>query len=252
MAEHTENSLIGKVALVTGGVRRIGAVVCRLLHAQGMNLVIHYRSSEKEAHALQAELHALRPESVMLVRGDLLNAAKLDNLVYETIDSFERLDALINNASSFYPTPMGKATEKHWDELIGSNLKAPFFLAQAAAPHLKKTHGCIVNMADIHADRPLRTYPIYCAAKAGLVMLTKSLARELAPEVRVNAVAPGTILWPESDLDEITKQRIISRVPLKRSGDPSDIARTILFLVRDAGYITGQVIAVDGGRSVVG
>ncbi len=252
MAENKDNNLTGKVALVTGGVRRIGAAVCRLLHAQGMNLVIHYRSSEKDAHALQAELHALRPESVMLVRGDLLNAAKLDNLVYETIDSFERLDVLINNASSFYPTPVGKATEKHWDDLIGSNLKAPFFLAQAAAPHLKKTHGCIVNMADIHADRPLRSYSIYCAAKAGLVMLTKSLARELAPEVRVNAVAPGTILWPESDLDEITKQRIISRVPLKRSGDPHDIARTVLFLVRDAGYITGQVITVDGGRSVVG
>ncbi|OGI44804.1 MAG: pteridine reductase [Candidatus Muproteobacteria bacterium RBG_16_64_11] len=244
--------MAGKVALVTGGVRRIGAAVCRALHAQGMNLVIHYRSSEKDAHALQAELHAIRPESVMLVRGDLLNAAKLGNLVYETVDSFERLDVLINNASSFYPTPVGEATEKQWDDLIGSNLKAPFFLSQAAAPHLKKTHGCIVNMVDIHAERPLRSYPVYCAAKAGLAMLTKSLARELAPEVRVNGVAPGTILWPEIDLDELTKQRIISRVPLKRSGDPDDIARTILFLVRDAGYITGQVIAVDGGRSVVG
>lgn len=252
MADNKDNNLAGQVALVTGGVRRIGAAVCRTLHAQGMNLVIHYRSSEKDAHALQAELHAIRPESVMLVRGDLLNAAKLDNLVYETVDSFERLDVLINNASSFYPTPVGETIEKQWDDLIGSNLKAPFFLSQAAAPHLKKTHGCIVNMIDIHAERPLRSYPVYCAAKAGLAMLTKSLARELAPEVRVNGVAPGTILWPEIDLDELTKQRIISRVPLKRSGDPDDIARTILFLVRDAGYITGQVIAVDGGRSVVG
>lgn len=252
MTDNKDNNLAGKVALVTGGVRRIGAAACRALHAQGMNLVVHYRSSEKDAHALQAELHAIRPESVMLVRGDLTNTAKLDNLVYETVDSFDRLDVLINNASSFYPTPVGETTEKQWDDLIGSNLKAPFFLSQAAAPHLKKTHGCIVNMVDIHAERPLRSYPVYCVAKAGLALLTKSLARELAPEVRVNGIAPGTILWPEIDLDELTKQRIISRVPLKRSGDPDDIARTILFLVRDAGYITGQVIAVDGGRSVVG
>jgi len=243
--------LAGKVALVTGGTRRIGAEICRTLHAQGMNLVVHYRSSKNDAHALQAELLERRPDSVMLVQGDLLNGAKLDNLVFKTVEGYSRLDVLVNNASSFYPTPVGDATPKQWDELLGSNVRAPFFLSQAAAPHLKKTNGCIVNIADIHGDRPLKNYPIYSVAKAGLIMLTKSLARELGPEVRVNAVAPGTILWPESDLDEITKQRILSRVPQKRSGEPADIARAVLFLVRDASYVSGQVIAVDGGRSIV-
>jgi pteridine reductase len=246
-----DNSLAGKVVLITGGARRIGASIARLLHAQDMQLVIHYRSSKEEARQLQQELHQTRPESVMLVRGDLLNTAKLDNLVHETVEAFGRLDVLINNASSFYPTLIGKAGEKEWEDLIGSNLKAPFFLSQAAAPHLKKTNGCIINMADIHGKQPLKTYPIYSIAKAGIIMLTKSLARELGPEVRVNAVAPGTILWPENDLDEMAKQRIISRAPQKRAGHPDDIARTILFLIRDADYITGQVIAVDGGRSVV-
>ncbi len=243
--------LAGKVALVTGGTRRIGAEICRTLHAQGMNLVVHYRSSKLDAHALQVELLARRPDSVMLVQGDLLNGANLRNLVSKTVEDYKRLDVLVNNASSFYPTPVGDATDKHWDDLIGSNLRAPFFLSQAAVPHLKKSGGCIVNIADIHGDRPLKNYPIYSIAKAGLIMLTKSLARELGPEVRVNAVAPGTILWPENELDEITKQRILSRVPQRRSGDPADIARAVLFLVRDAGYVSGQVIAVDGGRSVV-
>ena len=246
-----DNSLTGKVVLITGGARRLGASTARLLHAQGMQLVIHYRSSKEEAHQLQQELHQARPESVMLVRGDLLNTAKLDNLVHETVEAFGRLDVLVNNASSFYPTPIGKASEKEWEDLISSNLKAPFFLSQAAAPHLRKTGGCIINMADIHGKQPLKTYPIYSIAKAGLIMLTKSFARELGPEVRVNAIAPGTILWPENDLDEMAKQRIISRAPQKRTGHPDDIAKTILFLIRDATYITGQVIAVDGGRSVV-
>ncbi len=243
--------LAGKVALVTGGTRRIGAQICRTLHAQGMNLVVHYRSSKSEAHALQEELLARQPDSIMLVQGDLLNGAKLDNLVFETVEGFGRLDVLVNNASSFYPTPLGQATQKDWDNLIGPNLQAPFFLSQAAAPHLRKSNGCIINIADIHGERPLKNYPIYSIAKAGLIMMTKSLARELGPEVRVNAVAPGTILWPEGDLDEITKQRILSRVPQKRSGEPADIARAVLYLVRDAGYVSGQVIAVDGGRSVV-
>ncbi len=243
--------LAGKVALVTGGTRRIGAEICRMLHAQGMNLVVHYRSSKSDAHVLQEELLARRPDSIMLVQGDLLNGAKLDNLVFETVEGFGQLDVLVNNASSFYPTPIGQATHKHWDELVGSNLQAPFFLSQAAAPHLRKSSGCIVNIVDIHGERPLKNYPIYCLAKAGLIMMTKSLARELGPEVRVNAVAPGTILWPENDLDEITKQRILSRIPQKRSGEPADIARAVLYLVRDAGYVSGQVIAVDGGRSVV-
>jgi pteridine reductase len=247
-----DNPLDDKVALITGGAHRLGAAVARTLHAEGMKLVIHYLTSEKAAHALQQELHQNRPDSVMLVRGDLNNGEKpLKNLVYETVDSFDRLDVLINNASRFYPTPLGQATEESWDDLVGTNLKAPFFLAQAAAPHLKKTAGCIVNIADIYGDRPLKNYPIYSLAKAGLIMLTKSLARELGPTVRANAIAPGVILWPEVGMDEMSKQRIISRTPLKRSGEPEDIARTALFLIRDGSFITGQVIGVDGGRWVV-
>ena len=217
----------------------------------GMNLVIHYRSSKDDALALQAELQRVRPDSVALLQGDMLDYARLETLVQEAAQVFGRLDVLLNNASSFYPTPIGQSTEKQWDDLLGSNLKAPFFLSQAAAPYLKRCGGCIVNMADVHAERPLKNYSIYCAAKAGLVMLTKSLARELGPEVRVNAIAPGTILWPEQELDEAIKAQILERVPQKRSGEPMDIARTVLFLVRDAHYISGQVIAVDGGRSVV-
>jgi len=217
-----------------------------------MRLVIHYHSSEAEAHALQAELHAARPESVMLVRGDLGAGARLaKNLVFETVEAFGRLDVLINNASQFYATDFAHAGEDQWDEILGVNLKAPFFLAQAAAPHLRKHAGSIINVADIYGERPLAGYPIYSIAKAGLIMLTRVLARELGPEVRANAIAPGVILWPEVGLDEMSKQRIISRTPLKRSGDPADIARAALFLIRDAGYVTGQVLAVDGGRSVV-
>ena len=244
-------TLNGKVVFITGGSRRVGAVVCRHLHAQGANLVIHYRSSRDDAQALQAELQRLRPDSVTLLQGDLLDYARLDTLVQEAARAYGRLDVLLNNASSFYPTPIGQATEKQWDDLFGSNLKAPFFLCQAAAPYLKRSGGCIVNMADVHAERPLKNYPIYSAAKAGLVMLTLSLARELGPEVRVNAIAPGTILWPEHEMDDATKTQILERVPQKRSGEPMDIARTVLFLIRDAHYISGQVIAVDGGRSVV-
>jgi pteridine reductase len=244
-------SLNGKVILITGGSRRVGAVVCRHLHAHGANLVIHYRSSKDDALVLQAELQRARPDSVALLQGDLLDYARLETLVRDAALAFGRLDVLLNNASSFYPTPMGQATEQQWDDLLGSNLKAPFFLCQAAAPYLKRSGGCIVNMADVHADRPLKNYPIYCAAKAGIVMLTKSLARELGPEVRVNAIAPGTILWPEHELNDAIKAQILERVPQKRSGEPMDIARTVLFLIRDAQYISGQVIAVDGGRSVV-
>ena len=243
--------LTDKVALITGAARRIGAHVARMLHAQGMRLVIHYHSSETDARALQQELHGQRPESVLLVRGDLNSVAKCRNLVQETIGAFGRLDALVNNASTFYPTPLGDASERQWDDLIGTNLKAPFFLAQAAAPHLAQRGGCIVNMADIHGERPLKNHPIYSIAKAGVFMLTKSLARELGPEIRVNAIAPGAILWPENELDEMAKQRIISRTPLRSSGDPDDIARAILFLIRDAGFTTGHVVPVCGGRSVV-
>ena len=249
-----QNDLTGKVALITGGARRVGAQIARTLHAHGMNLVIHYRSSSDDALALQTELERQRPKSVALVKGDLVKFAELSGIVEAAAAAFKRLDVLVNNASSFYPTPLGQATEAQWDDLFGSNLKAPFFLAQAAGPHLKKTRGCIVNMADIHADRPIKRYPIYCAAKAGVVMLTKSLARDLAPEVRVNAVAPGTIMWPEgeAELSAAQKQEMLARIPLQRTGSPDDIASTILFLIRDATYINGQVIAVDGGRTVVG
>ncbi|MHB8622037.1 MAG: pteridine reductase [Sulfuricaulis sp.] len=247
-----DNTLEGKVALITGGAHRIGAAIARMLHAQGMKLVIHYHTSEKAAHALQAELHKKRPESVMLVRGDLNNGERLaKNLVFETIESFDRLDVLVNNASRFYPTTVGEMTEAQWDDIVGTNLKAPYFLAQAAVVPLKKVNGCIVNIADIYGDRPLIGYLAYSVAKAGVIMLTKALARELGPEIRVNAIAPGVILWPESELDEMSKQRIISRTPLKRSGDIDDVARTVLFFVRDAGFITGQIMAVDGGRWVV-
>ena len=247
----TAGELKDKVVLITGAARRVGATVARLLHAQGARLAIHYRNSAGDAAALQKELNTARKDSVVLVQGDLLDTAALPALVADAVRAFGRLDVLVNNASSFYATPMGTATEAHWDDLIGSNLKGPFFLAQAAAPHLIAARGCIVNTVDIYGEWPLKNYPIYSVAKAGLIMLTKSLARELGPNVRVNAIAPGTILWPEHDLSEEVKQNIISRTPAKRSGNPDDIARTTLFLVRDAGYITGQIIAVDGGRSIV-
>jgi pteridine reductase len=239
-----------KVALITGAAHRIGATVARTLHAEGMNIVIHYRASREGAQALQKELNDIRPESVVLVQADLLETNKLSALAKEAHKAWGHLDVLINNASTFYPTPVGKIDEKQWDDLMGSNLKAPLFLSQAVAPFLKSSKGCIVNIVDIHADRPLKNYPVYSMAKAGLAMLTKSLAGELGPEVRVNAVAPGAILWPEHEMDEVTKQRIISRTFLKRQGDPTDIAKAIRFLVLDAPYVSGQILAVDGGRSL--
>lgn len=249
MADYTP-TLIGKVALVTGGAQRIGAEIVRALHAQGMDIALHYRRSTEAAEALAQELNGRRPGSVRLYQADLLASERLPRLVEKVLAGLGRLDALVNNASSFYPTPVGGIDPAQWDDLIGTNLKAPLFLAQAAAPHLRACAGCIVNIADIHGLRPLKGHPVYSAAKAGLVMLTRSLARELGPEVRVNAVAPGAILWPEQDLDEITKQRIITRTALKRQGSPRDVARTVLFLIRDAEYITGQTLPVDGGRLV--
>jgi len=246
-----ENELMDKVALITGGARRMGATIARHLHKVGMNLVVHYRHSDVAAHALQKELNEQRPASVLLLQADLLQVPKLIRMVHDTMNHYGRLDVLINNASSFYATPIGQAEENDWEDLLGTNLKAPFFLSQAAAPHLINTHGCIINLVDIHAERPLKLYPIYSTAKAGLTMLTKSLARELAPYVRVNAIAPGAILWPENDLDEVTKQRIISNIPLKRHGESEEIAKVVLFLVRDAGYLTGEVITVDGGRTLI-
>ncbi len=246
---HT-NSLMDKVALITGAAQRIGATTARTLHHAGMKLAIHYRNSDQAARHLQQELESVRPHSTVLVQGDLLQTDQLHELVEQVAGQWGQLDLLINNASSFYPTPVDSFSEQTWDDLIGSNLKAPLFLSQAAAPHLRRQGGNIINMVDIHADRPLKNHTIYCIAKAGVAMMTKSLARELGPEIRVNGVAPGAILWPENELDETTKSEILSRTALKRSGTPEDIARTILFLVRDGRYITGQIIPVDGGRTL--
>ncbi len=246
----TDNALAGKVALITGGARRVGAAIARRLHSLGMNLILHYRHSGDAAHALQSELQATRPDSVVLIQADLLYINKLNSLARSALNQWQRLDVLVNNASAFYPTPFGEVTEKDWETLINANLKAPFFLAQAAAPHLSANEGCIVNLADVHADRPLKEHSVYSISKAGVVMLTKSLARELGPRVRVNAVAPGAILWPENPMDDLSRQRIISATALKRQGQPEDIARAVEFLVRDAGYITGHVLTVDGGRTL--
>lgn len=243
-------SLNGKVILITGAARRLGAASARLLHAAGANIVLHYRGSSDEAQALQQELEAQRKNSVVLAQADLLDLKAINALVQQAQAAWGHLDGLLNNASLFYPGAIGEVTEEAWDQLLGANLKAPFFLAQAAAPHLKKTGGAIVNIADIHGERPLKGYPVYSISKAGVVMLTRTLAAELGPEVRVNAIAPGAVLWPESGLSADDQDRILSRTFLKRQGCPDDIARAALFLLRDARYTTGQTIAVDGGRSL--
>ncbi|MDQ6916605.1 MAG: pteridine reductase [Pseudomonadota bacterium] len=241
----------GKVVLITGGAKRVGAAICRRLHSAGANLMLHYRVSAGEARLLQAELNHQRKDSVALIQADLLDTAKLPAMVDQTVQSFGRLDALVNNASSFFQTPVGEITLAQWEDLIGTNLRAPIFLSQAAAPALKKSQGAIVNITDIHAERPLKNYVVYSVAKAGLVGLTRSLARELAPEVRVNAVAPGPILWPDDEsFDELSRQRIISHTPLKREGTPEDIAKAVHFLLAEATYVTGETLNVDGGRHV--
>ncbi len=245
-----ESGVAGKTALITGAAHRIGAQTARALHGAGMNILIHYLSSRKQAAALKQELESQRPESVVLAQADLNDINQIPRLIESAVETFSGLDVLVNNASSFYPTPLEDASEEQWNDLIGSNLKAPFFLAQAAAPLLRARRGCIVNLVDIHSLRPLKEYPIYSIAKAANAMLVKSLARELGPEVRVNGVSPGAILWPKHRLSPQTKQEILARTALKRAGAPEDIARTVLFLVRDAPYITGQVIAVDGGRTL--
>lgn len=237
-----------KVVLITGAAQRIGAAIACMLHGEGMNLVLHYRSSRTEALALQRELNARRADSVLLVHADLLAVSGLPTLVNQALEAWGRLDVLVNNASTFYGTPVGRITEQAWDDLFGTNARAPLFLAQAAAPHLRARQGCIVNIADIHGDRPLKDHAVYSMAKAALVMMTRALASDLGPQVRVNAVAPGAILWPREGVDEVTKQRIVSRTFLKRKGDPQDIAKAVRFLIRDADYMSGQVLTVDGGR----
>ena len=244
------NSLRGKTALITGAARRIGAEIATSLHAAGANVVIHCRSSRLQAEQLCDRLNSQRSDSAMVLQLDLDITDKLDQLVAEAAAFRGGLDCLVNNASSFYPTPVGSITLDDWDNLFNSNLKAPLFLSQAAAPYLKTSQGCIINIVDIHAFRPMRKHVVYCAAKAGLAMLTHSLARELGPDVRVNGIAPGAILWPENDMDKTTQQHILERTALQRCGEPADIARTTLFLFRDAPYITGQIIPVDGGRSL--
>jgi pteridine reductase len=242
----------GSTILITGGAKRVGAAICRRLHAHGADLMIHYRSSLAEAQRLQNELNQIRPDSVALVQADLSKPDQLPCLVNKTITHFGKLDALVNNASSFFATAIGEITENSWNDLISSNLKAPLFLSQAAAPYLKKQQGCIINIIDIHADRPLKDYVVYNIAKGGLVSLTKSLALELSPTIRVNGVSPGPILWPENDewANESVRQHIIDQTLLKRIGEPDDIAKTVLFLITEAPYITGQIISVDGGRSI--
>jgi pteridine reductase len=237
--------------LVTGGAKRVGAAIVRRLHREGASVMLHYRGSEREANALRSELNAARANSVALVQADLLDLAGLSEIVRNAVNRFDRIDALVNNASAFFPTPVGEMTPATWESLIGANLRAPLFLSQAAAPHLKKTNGAIVNITDIHAERPLKNYVIYSIAKAGLAGLTRSLARELGPEVRVNGVAPGPIAWPEDgSFDEVARQRVISNTILRRTGDPDDVARAVYYLIAEAPYVTGQIIAVDGGRSI--
>ncbi|HVN46450.1 MAG TPA: pteridine reductase [Steroidobacteraceae bacterium] len=250
-AERAEPApLRGKTVLVTGAARRVGAVIARTLHAAGANLVLHYRSSADDATAVARELNALRPGSATLAECDLLETARLPTLIESAVKEFGGLDVLINNASTFYPTPLGDITEMDWDDLIGTNLKAPLFLAQAAAAPLHETQGLILNLADIHGVKPLRRYPVYSVAKAALIMLTRSLARELGPHVRVNAVAPGPVLWPEDGVDRALQEKITQRTALKRAGSAEDVARACLFFATAAPYVTGQVLAVDGGRSI--
>jgi pteridine reductase len=242
--------LAGKVALITGAAKRVGAAIARALHGAGASVVVHYRSSDGAARTLASELTAARAGSAITLQADLLDTAAVSGLVEQAAGAFGQLDILVNNASTFYPTVIGEITEQQWNDLVGSNLKAPLFLAQAAVRPLKLSRGLILNIVDIHGLRPLRRHAVYSLAKAGLIMLTKSLARELAPQVRVNAIAPGPVLWPEGGADAALQQKIIGRTLLKRAGSPEDVAKAALFFAADAPYVTGQILAVDGGRSV--
>ena len=243
-------NLQGLCALVTGAAKRIGAAIACSLHEQGADIAVHYRSSANEARQLCDNLNATRSESAKSFEADLSNFDAVTRFVDAVFSWRNRLDILVNNASSFYPTVLGQIGEDDWLDLMGSNLKGPLFLSQAAAPHLVSSRGTIINIIDIHAHRPLRDHVVYGSAKAGLAMLTKSLAKELAPDVRVNGVAPGAIAWPENGMTEPVKQSIVKEIPLGRSGDPTDIANCVLFLARDATYTSGQVIVIDGGRSL--
>ena len=243
-------SLSGRTALVTGGARRVGAAIARRLHAAGTNVLLHYRDSESDAAKLEAELNAVRAKSAARVKAELLAPIAPRALVSAAVQSFGRLDLVVNNASSFFPVELGAIESSHWEELVGSNLRAPLFICQEAAPELAKHEGAIVNIVDIHAERPLKGYPVYSVAKAGLAALTRSLAIELAPAVRVNAVAPGAIAWPEDgQFPDAERERIVASTPLGKIGTPEDIAGAVHFLAV-APYVTGQILAVDGGRSI--
>jgi len=244
-------SLDGRCALVTGAAKRIGAVIARTLHAAGANVAIHYNRSAADADQLAAELNRSRAGSAFTIAADMRDISAVERMAARVLErSGNKLDVLVNNASNFYPTPIGTITLEQWDDLFGSNLKAPLFLSQALVPALRAARGVIVNIVDVHAQRPLRDHPVYGPAKAGLAMLTRSLAKDLGPDVRVNGVSPGAILWPDEGMSDGLRAAIIKQTALKRAGTPEDIAAAVLFLVRDAPYVTGQIIAVDGGRSV--
>jgi pteridine reductase len=242
-----------KVALITGAAKRIGASIAKLLHQQGMNVVLHYHRSEEEAQVLCRRLNSIRDHSAALVRGNICLLSDCQAIIEKAYQVWNQLDILINNASGFYVTPIGKVDENSWEELLGSNLKGPFFLCQAAIPYMPANQGNIINIVATHAEKPLKNYSVYSIAKAGLAMLTKSLARELAPAIRVNAVAPGLILWQDQEnaLPKAIQDDVINRTCLKRQGKPEDIAEAVLFLIKQD-YIVGQTITIDGGRSVKG
>ncbi len=239
------------VVLVTGGGRRVGAAIVQRLHREGWRVAIHYRASQTEATALASRLNDARPQSALAAAADLLDVDALAPLVAAVVGHFGRLDALVNNASTYFATPFGNIGVADWDALIGSNLRAPLFLAQAAAPHLTASGGSIVNITDIHSERPMPDYVVYNVAKAGLRGLTHALARDLAPAVRVNAVAPGPIAWPhDGQIAASERERILAQVPLGREGGVEQIAEAVKYLICDASFVTGHTLNVDGGRSV--
>lgn len=250
----SNHPLTDKVVLVTGAARRIGAAIARTLHASGMRVVLHYHASHEEALALSEALNQARPNSAITLHCDLQDSHSIHELVKKAAENWGRLDVLVNNASRFYKTPMGQVTEFAWTDLMNGNLRAPFFLSQAAAPFLSKTKGVIVNITDIQGERPLSEYSVYCISKSGLLMMTKVLAKELGPAIRVNAVSPGAIVWPEgeNELTEAEKEKILKRTSLNRSGEAEDIAKAVLYFVKDADYVTGQILSVDGGRLLSG
>jgi pteridine reductase len=248
---HENMSHQAKTILITGGARRIGRQMAITLHEAGHNIIVHYRSSRGPASELVAQLNKERDTSAIALQGELLNTAAIPSLVSEAADAFGGIDVLINNASTFYPTPIELLQEDFWNDLVGSNLKAPAFMAKACVPYIRERNGSIINIVDIHARKPMANHPAYCSAKAGLEMLTMSLARDLAPYIRVNGVSPGAILWPEDDSGMAEQQEILEKIPMGRMGQPEDVARLVRFLIDQGDYITGQIIAVDGGRSVV-